>query len=189
MAIGNEIFGEKGMSEKQKKQLVGGIGLVGLGLLFLANQLFEVDNFGMMIFPAMAVIFTLWAAFTRTAGLFVPAGVFTGLSIGIGLMNSAVAERVAEDGGLFLVGFAAGWVFITVMTALFTRETYWWALIPAGIMGVIGVGVMTQGALLKMLGYINVIWPLVLIALGLYLVFRRPEEEKQPEEIIPDSKF
>lgn len=166
------------MKVERKNKLVEGLILVGIGLLFLFGQLTNIDNFGMVILPALAVIFTLWAIVTQTAGLFIPAGVFTGISLGIGLMESPLGNLVADDGGLFLLGFAGGWVFMTIMTAIFSRETYWWALIPAGIMGFIGTAIITEGILLQTLSYSNIIWPLALIGLGIYLVLRRPEKEK-----------
>ena len=157
--------------------------MIGLGTLFLVGLLFDFDNFGLFVLPALATIFTLWAIFTKSAGLFIPAGVFVGISLGIGLISSPLATRVSEDGGLFLIGFAAGWVYMTVMSAIFSRETHWWALIPAGILGFIGTAVLTVG------GYTNFEWPIVpiglcvylvfpivLIGLGVYLVFRRQDE-------------
>ncbi|MDJ0752559.1 MAG: hypothetical protein QNJ45_03500 [Ardenticatenaceae bacterium] len=175
------------MNKTQRNQLISGIGLVLLGILFLGNQIIEFGDFGVLVLPAMALIFTVWAILTRASGLFIPAGVFVGVSAGVGLMSLPLAGRVADEGGLFMLGFAGGWVFITVMTAIFSDHTFWWALIPAAIMAVIGIGVLTEGILLQILGYANVIWPLVLIGIGLYLVFRRKEDEPEEKEPEPAS--
>lgn len=163
----DEMTGKQG-------NFVSGLGLILLGLLFLVGQLTSWDWFGMLVLPAMAVIFIGWGIITRSAGLFIPGGIFAGISMGIGLMSLPLASRVEDgEGGLFMLGFAAGWVLIPILAALFTREKHWWALIPAAVMGIIGLGLTTGGFLLELLAYINYVWPVLLIVVGLYLLIQK----------------
>lgn len=160
-----------------RKHLVSGIGLVVLGLLFLAGQLTDWDFFGFLVLPAIALVFIVWGALTRTAGLMIPGGIIGGISFGVGLIELPAMAQVVQtengEGGLFMLGFAGGWVLITALTALFTDETHWWPLIPAGIMGVIALALLAGGIFFELLTYINYVWPVVLIVVGLLLLFRR----------------
>ena len=49
----------------------------------------------------------------------------------------------------------------------------WWALIPGGIMAVIGGAMLLGGAWLKLLELSNLLWPAALILTGIYIIFRR----------------
>ncbi len=159
---------------ESRSKVVSGLGLVALGILFLIGQLTTWEWIGFLILPAMALIFIVWGGLTRTAGLMIPGGIFAGISLGILLMDLPLASQVEDgEGGLFMLGFAGGWVLITLLTAVLTDETHWWALIPAAIMGVIGVAILTGGVFLEMLAYMNYLWPVILIFIGLFLLFRR----------------
>jgi uncharacterized membrane protein SirB2 len=64
-----------------------------------------------------------------------------------------------------------GWFLITLLTALFTC-TQWWALIPGGIMALIGSGILlTNGALRWM--DLNLLYAAILIVIGLILLVYR----------------
>jgi hypothetical protein len=65
-----------------------------------------------------------------------------------------------------MLSFALGWVLITVLTAVFTEETHWWALIPAAIMGLIGGTVLVGGFFETALTLLGKFWPVALIVLG-----------------------
>ena len=95
-----------------------------------------------------------------------------------------VLEGEAE-GALFLLGFAVGWVSITILTKLFFGEFQWWPLIPGGIMGLISLGLLTDGALLETIGTVGRWWPLILIAIGISIVwqqFRKEDTQAFSEE-------
>jgi hypothetical protein len=78
-----------------------------------------------------------------------------------------------KTGGLFLIGFAGGWVLITILSALFTDETHWWPLIPGGILAFVGLAISLGGAALNLLQLLGNIWPAGLIVLGLIVIWRQ----------------
>jgi hypothetical protein len=170
---------KKEAAAERRNGLIGGIFLILLGGLFLATQFLTFDIEGWFFLPLLATIFIIWGVLTRNGGLLIPGGILSGISLGIFLMDMPfVAQMGMEEGGVFLLGFAFGWVLIALLSALFTSEIYWWALIPAGIMGIIGLGIVTDGILLDLIAFIGRAWPLALIAVGLYIILR-PHKVKE----------
>ncbi|HLF02408.1 MAG TPA: hypothetical protein VI547_10565, partial [Anaerolineales bacterium] len=79
-----------------------------------------------------------------------------------------------RQGAIFLLCFALGWVTITVLSLLTARKFVWWPLIPGGIMALIGGSLLAGGAALEALKWFGMFgWPLLLIGIGLYIIFRR----------------
>jgi hypothetical protein len=106
---------------------------------------------------------------------------------GIGWGAYAISAPFADgsgdaEGGIFLLIFGLGFALITLLTALFTEETHWWALIPGGILAIIGVAIMTNGILLNVVELVGKYWPVTLIILGLYVIYKamkgQPPKEK-----------
>ena len=164
-------------STEKRNALVGGMMLIAIGLLFLLGdfvsgffQFFEGPLF--LFLPALGLI--IWGVLARHAGPIIPGGILSGIALGATLTESNLA---LDEGGLFMFGFAAGWVLIVVLTGLFTDETHWWALIPAAIMGLIGFGVTFGGVALLVLEWLGRLWPLALIAVGVYIILK----ERQPQ--------
>jgi cytosine/uracil/thiamine/allantoin permease len=60
-----------------------------------------------------------------------------------------------------------------LFTALFAKGTHWWALIPAGIIALIGFGALGNTIATGALEYLEYVWPVGLMAFGLYLIVRR----------------
>jgi hypothetical protein len=127
---------------KLNEKLVWGVLLVGLGILFLAGRFFNLDSF---ILPIIAAVLIGAGIVTRHAGPMTPGGILAGISLGTFAMNLPMVQGDAE-GGVFLLSFALGWYSIVLLSALFTQETQWWAIVPAGIMGGIGAGVFAMNA-------------------------------------------
>lgn len=74
---------------------------------------------------------------------------------------------------MFLIGFAAGWALISLLS-LFTGDRFaWWPLIPGGIMAAIGAIPMTGAAGLGLLTALGYAWPLALIGAGAYILLKR----------------
>ena len=155
------------------KQLAGPLLLIGLGALFLLEQVFD---FGWLVLPVLAASFLTLGIATRQAGWLIPGGILGGLSLGIALTEGPyrVAGAGSEArGGLFLLAFALGWASISLLSKLFTREPQTWALIPGGIMAVIGLAVLANEPGLQILRLLGILWPVGLIAAGVYLLVRR----------------
>ncbi len=158
---------------KSRDALVGGVVLIGLGLLFLLAQLVDV---GLLVLPILSAVFIAAGVISRSAGWFIPGGILGGIALGATAIDLTALPEDSE-GGIFLLGFALGWLSITLLSRLFTREKHNWALIPAGIMAVIGSAVLAGDVGRNILGLTfsvaNYIWPLVLIGLGIYLIWQQ----------------
>lgn len=173
--------------KNRKKETIGGIFLIGIGLLVLLGQLSLLPDLGMLFLPALGGLFLIWGILTREGGLMIPGGILSGIGWGVYAISGPYADVGGDvEGGIFLVIFGLGFALITVLTALFTDETHWWALIPGGILATIGVAIMTNGVLLDLVAIVGTYWPITLIFLGFYVIYKamkgqEPEavEEKQ----------
>ena len=131
-------------------ELGGGTFLMGLGLLFLV----------------------LWAFFAKY-GFLVPGGILLGL--GTGLWTAPMA---AEGTGriLFFLSFGAGFILIYLLDRLRRGQSPLWPLVPGGVLAGIGayMAAERQGWIPPgMVEYLKYLWPILLILLGLYLLFRK----------------
>ncbi|MCB8946360.1 MAG: hypothetical protein H6658_21660 [Ardenticatenaceae bacterium] len=163
--------------EKKRDNTMGGLVLIGIGLLVLAGNLIDLGDIklGAYVLPAISILLLLWGIITHEAGPIIPGGIMGGISAGIFLTSS-----VDGDGGLFMLAFAGGWVLITVLTAVFTNETHWWPLIPGGIMALVGFTALYGGIFASTLAFLGKIWPITLIALGIYVLW---QVRKQPKSV------
>ena len=130
-----------------------GLGIVGLGGL-LSGSLF---------LAALSVAF--WLVYLRDRQhwwAMIPGGVLATLAI-----VSAMGDIVPwiETEGLFFLGLALTFGLVYLLPGLGSRQS--WALIPAGILFVIGAIVTLATSSL-----LSFVWPVVLIAIGLVLVYR-----------------
>jgi hypothetical protein len=145
--------------------------LIGLGLFFLFAQL--VDLGGLML-PILGVTFTAWGVLARSAGPLIPGGILNGIGLGWFLSEGPYAlVRGEAQGGMFLLGFAAGWASIALLSRLFTATPQRWPLVPAGILALIGALVLAQEPGLAVLRLAGLAWPALLILGGLALLARR----------------
>ena len=161
------------MQNTNRNTIAAGLGLIALGALFLLIQVFENFDFGLIILPAMGVIFLAWGLGSRQVGLLVPGGVLGGIGLAIILTDNVLTDLSGDaEGGIFVLAIAAGFLLVWLLGSLVLREPSWWALIPAGIMGVIGVALMIGGQALEALELINYVWPVALIVGGVYILFK-----------------
>jgi hypothetical protein len=171
------------MERKANGGLIVGLILVIVGLMTLVGQLMPATLgviAGPVLLLGLGVVFLVVGVFTREAGWFIPGGILSGLGAGVALMASPWAARLpGDEGGWFLLTFAAGWLLIPLLTAVFAEETHWWALIPAGIIGLVGLTVVYGGVFMVTLEWIGRLWPLALIAAGVLVLWkaRRPRSE------------
>lgn len=160
----------------RRNQLFGGLALIGMGLLFLLAQFVQIENFGDLVLPTLAVIFLAWGLLTRNPGLLVPGGILSGIALGTYLVTNPLADMPDKtQGGYFLLAFAGGWALITVLSLLIGHRQFW-PLIPGGIMLVIGGALVAGGTTLDVFLNLLRLWPLALIAGGvltLWKYFRR----------------
>lgn len=155
---------------------VGGIILILIGGLALLAQF--VDFNGLFILPALSVCFLAWGILSRQTGLIIPGGILGGIGLGAFLVEGPFANLGdPATGGVFMLAFACGWALITLVSLYTNRNgrPSLWPLIPGGIMAAIGAILLAGGKALTVLNWLNFGWPVVLIAVGLYLIFRRKE--------------
>ncbi len=177
------------MERKANGGLIGGLILLFVGIVALIGQ-FVPDTwgefFGTFLLLGLGLFFLAVGIITREGGWFIPGGILTGLGAGTALITSSFSERLSGDeGGWFLLVFAAGWLLIPIMTAIFARETHWWALIPAAIIGLVGLAVLYGGVFMDTLEWVGKLWPIVLIIAGgllLWKVRRGPRDVSSEAE-------
>lgn len=155
------------------RSVMWGAGLIVVGGLTLLAMITNWSVLGLAILPVVAV-FLLVAGFSyRSPGLLVPAGILSGLSIGA-VLASLLEGKVPEDtiGGIVLLSLGAGFALVVGLHALAKASIHWWPWIPAVLLSILGVALITQGqdsALLALVGYL---WPVALLALGVWIVLR-----------------
>ncbi len=152
-----------------------GVMLILAGVFLLIGQF---TPFGLWTLPILALIFLAWGVWTRSAGLFIPAGILGGLAAGIGL-EAHPLSRGQPEGAAFMLAFAAGWALIPMLTAAL-GEPMRWPLIPAGILGFIGLGLLLGGPALTILQWAGKLWPLILVALGLNSLRQTAKPQPRP---------
>lgn len=170
-------------NQTQKRTIpFGGIMLILVGCFILLEQIFDFDMTGGVFFAALGLIFILWGATQRKAGLLIPGGILTGLSAGIFLVEDTQTIAEPYEGGAFLLALAAGFALITLLTHLFTIEKHWWAAIVAVVLATVGGGVIIlempnaeplKQAVETIFTGLQYIWPLALIGLGLWIILKR----------------
>ncbi|MCP4427889.1 MAG: hypothetical protein GY803_25680 [Chloroflexi bacterium] len=163
--------------KEKRNEFIWGVILIGVGLFALTGQFIDFnwnwDRLGIFFLPALGAAFLLWGILSRQAGLIIPGGIISGIGWGAALITGPMSGLGGDsEGGVFMLVFAAGWVLITVLTAVFTSKTHWWPLIPGGIMALIGAGILFGGVFMKGLTLLGQIWPVFLILLGLFVLFQ-----------------
>lgn len=162
------------VSTDRRGTMVGGALLIAIGLLVLLAQNVQTETLGLLFLPALGGLFLIAGLVGRQEGFIIPGGILMGIGLGaIFTQNPALAATETAKGGVFFLGFALGWFLIPLLSKLFTRETQWWALIPGGIMFLIGGALLLGGAAMNVLEFVGRWWPLILIAIGLLVIFRR----------------
>lgn len=143
---------------------IPGMALLGLGAV-IGLSILGLDNVlgGSVFLGALALGFGLvYLRDRRHWWAVIPGGVLLTLALVAGIDQIFPA---VETGGLFFLGLAL--TFLLVYLVPVSGERMTWALIPAAVLFVIGVIVtMATSSLLRL------VWPAVLIVVGLYLVYR-----------------
>jgi hypothetical protein len=157
-----------------RDRVILGVMLIAIGLLVFLSQIVKVPQIELLILPGLAVIFLLWGVITREIGLIIPGGILAGVALGVYLMIGPYAGQIEENqAGVFMLAFSAGWALISLLSPISKQGFQWWPLIPGGIIGLVGLAIMRGGAAMQLLEIIGYIWPLVLVAIGAYLLLRR----------------
>ena len=145
--------------------IIPGFTLLGLGALIALGSAGRLGGVlgGALFMGSIAASF--WVIYLRRRAQWwpiIPGGVLATLALVI--LSSELIQGEAV-GGIFFLGLAATFGLVYLLSGVEQRMT--WALIPAGIMGVMGLLLLAASS--SLLGYL---WPLALIAGGGYLVLR-----------------
>jgi hypothetical protein len=165
---------EKKTNHHHSSRIVAGIILVLFGLASLLQRWLEIGN---IIVLLLGLGFLIWGSISHKSGLIIPGGVLSGIGLGILALQGPWHFPVVDQNGIFLLCFALGWFLITLLTALFSC-TQAWALIPGGVMALVGGGLLVTNGTIRGMD-LNLVYALVLILVGLaLLVFRgRPNKD------------
>jgi hypothetical protein len=184
--------------ENKRNEWIGGLFLIGLGVLFLLNQFFDlpiIENLAVFIVLGLGLIFLAWGVLSHEVGFMIPGGILTGIGLGIVLIAGPFDMAGGRDsGGLFMGAFALGWVLITVFSGLFSDETQWWALIPAAIMALVSGALLIEGPFMVALEWVGKLWPLALIIAGIAVLAGARKvtskgADSASESELPESKL
>jgi hypothetical protein len=119
-----------------------GITLLAIGLVVIGGFLVrDLDRYTLILVSAVC----LGAfAMTREYGYAVPAGITGGVGAMV-LVTSSIANDPAVSGSAFFLCLAGGFVAVWVL-GLFAlpRETHPWPLVPATVLGIMGLAILTQ---------------------------------------------
>lgn len=177
--------------EMQKKNMTGGLVLVLIGLVALLGQFVTIRfpvNMGLLIVPGLGALFLVWGILTHNEGLMIPGGILSGVGWGVYAIAGPFSMWQGDnEGGVFLVFLGLGFGLITVVTAVFGKETHWWALIPGGIITFIGTAILFGGALLKVVAFAGKLWPLALILMGISILVKANKEKDFEEKFAPEK--
>ena len=160
---------------ERSKGWIGGVILILVGGLALATNFVPLSGGLLLMAPGLA--FLAWGLLARKTGLLVPGGVLSGLAAGIFLVEGPFAHAVEpSNGGVFMLAFAGGFMLVSLLLLYTERgRLAWWPLIPGGILATIG-GLLLGGENgLQALQLFGQGWPVVMIAIGVYLMLRRKD--------------
>ncbi len=142
-----------------------GVILIVVGVTLFAIQLLHLD--ADVIVLVIGLVFAIAYAGTRRYGLLIPAGILTGLGAGILLEDFGVmGEPVVLGLGLGFLAIYGG----DLLTSGARAPGRWWPLIPGAILTVIAGAESTFGA--EGARVIQQGWPILLIAVGAWLLLR-----------------
>lgn len=154
---------------REQRAATGGIALVLIGIFFLLNNFFP-NTVGRSFLLLVGVAFLLaYFMGRRRVGFLIPGGIVSGLGLGV-LLAQWFPGR--ESGGIVLLCMAAGFGSIWIF-----ERSQRWALIPGGILALIGAFVLTSE--LAGLGDLRLWWPAILILLGLWVLLSRVQASRR----------
>jgi len=168
-------MGEEEREEgKKRPSLVPGLILIVLGLAVLALQFVEGPWAAGFILALAGVIFVISAVITRDSGLYIPGFILLGLGAGLAAMT--VLPQEDKNWPLIFIGLGLGFLAIWPTFTMPQRQ-HPWPLYPGGILT--GLGLLFWMAMYEVLGLtmeslssILRWWPLILVVIGVWIIYR-----------------
>jgi hypothetical protein len=148
------------------------LALITLGVVFLLSNLVPDFGHGALIVFGLGAAFAVGRVTTGRYGYAVPGGILMAIGAYILLHEYDVqGVRGASSAGLFFVVLGLGFVAVY---AIGLRPASIWPLFPAAVLvglGLVLLGVTSLGPLAS-LSWIASYWPVALVVLGAWLLFR-----------------
>lgn len=158
---------------KNMTRAVVGTILVLIGLITFAANMWQTSILGLLVLPALGIIFLVGAFVGRISGLLIPGSILAGLGLGTLAQQTLFASATSEArGAIAVLGLAVGFLAIMPLMQFMERRFYWWPAIPGGILLVVSIALFAGPAGTTFLQALGTFWPLALIAVGAYLLFR-----------------
>ena len=159
--------------------MVWGAILIAIGAFALIQQ-FAHLKMDMFLLPFLGFVFLLAGFLSRRFGWLIPGGILAGIGVGTLLVEGPFKYlgNSQASSGVFMLSFAAGWLLITLASLLIGRVMLW-PLIPGAFLGLFGIALLAGQSGVRALEIFGQGWPIILIAIGLYLVLRRRELTKK----------
>lgn len=154
------------------RRAIAAVVLIVIGLLLLIGNLSRSTLIGLLILPSLGAIFLAWGFLARLAGPLIPGGILFGLGLGVLVQQLFLTANASVGGAVVVMGLGLGFLVITLLVFLVTGERCWWPLIPGGILAIIGIALLLGSAGLAFLRVLGQLWPVILIAVGAYLLWR-----------------
>jgi hypothetical protein len=159
---------EKKINNRHNRRFVAGIILIIFGSATLLQRWLDIGD---SIILLLGLGLLVWGSISHRTGWIIPGGVLSGIGLGILVMQSPWQFPVVYQNGIFLICFSLGWFLITLLSGLFTC-TQWWALIPGGIMALIGGSILVTNGVFRWMD-LNLAYAVILILIGLTLLVYR----------------
>src|SRR3954452_531209 len=125
----------------------------------------------------------------RRPAVVVAGSLLAGLTTAVALVAGPLAGgREAVITGGLLLGFAAGWALLAVLSARFTDRPQRWAAVPAAAMSITATGLIALAPGASTLSALGWVWPPLLLALVTWMIVRarrRPASRLQPWLLYP----
>jgi hypothetical protein len=138
--------------------------LITAGALVLAGRALSIAGDALAL--VLGVELLCWAWTSRNDGPLITGGILTGVGAAILVVAGPLAGADPNViGGAFVLLVAAGFGLVGVASRLLLGRWSSWALITAGVVGVIGAGVLLGGDVLS--GLFDWVVPLGLLAGGI----------------------
>ena len=151
--------------------MVGAI-LIVVGLFSLLAIYWPSEIIGLLVLPAIGVMFLVWAYLRRSSPLLVPGCILTGLGLGTLLQQTWLDALSGQArGGIVMLGLGLGFLSIMPLVLLMDGHTHWWPAVPGAILLAVSLGLLAGPGGVAFLQALNVLWPIALIVVGAYLLW------------------
>ena len=153
--------------------LVPGGLLCALGAYFIYSPMRPVDLV-LYLSVSLGLVFIIWGIIGHLFRLIIPGCLLITMGPSIYLAwGIPSSQNILTRTGIMLVGFAFGWLLITILSRTLTSNFIWWPLIPGGVLAMVGWGLYIGGNPKNAAVFISNTGSIGLILFGIYLLLLR----------------